>query len=121
MLNEPHKTNGVGLYIVISATILVSLSLLFTASFENAVKIQQYAMALNSNFAPSAGNSNTSSLNIGPPQKMTLSEIAQPPTISTEKRQALEQGVEQSHKCPPLPSSGQLIHGPELGTKMPKK
>jgi hypothetical protein len=81
--------------------------LLIAGSFANIVKIQ--AMAQTSN--------NNGTLNVGPPEKMTLSESSKPPVLSPEKRQALEQDQAKTHHNPQLLSSDQPILGPILGTQ----
>ncbi|MGC2426670.1 MAG: hypothetical protein WA421_06520 [Nitrososphaeraceae archaeon] len=95
---------------------VVLVSLLIAGSFENGVNIQ--AMAQNSNSSQSTNNNN-GTLNVGPPQKMTLSELSKPPVLSPEKRQALEQDQAKIHHNPKLPSSDQAILGPILGTQAP--
>jgi hypothetical protein len=96
---------------------VVFVVLLIAGSFENAVKMQQ-AIAGNSNSSLSTNNNN-GTLNVGPPEKMTLSESSKPPVLSPEKRQALEQDQAKTHHNPQLPSSDQPILGPILGTQAP--
>lgn len=93
---------------------VVLVSLLIASSFENASKIQ--AMAQNSSDSSSSTNNN-GTLNVGPPQKLTLSELSKPPVLSPEKKQALEQAQAKTHHSPQLPSSDQAILGPILGTQ----
>jgi hypothetical protein len=94
---------------------VVLVSLLIASSFENASKIQ--AMAQNSSDSSSSTNNNNGTLNVGPPQKLTLSELSKPPVVSPEKKQALEQAQAKTHHSPQLPSSDQAILGPILGTQ----
>ena len=93
---------------------VVLVSLLIASSFENASKIQ--AMAQNSSDSSSSTNNN-GTLNVGAPQKLTLSELSKPPVLSPEKKQALEQAQAKTHRGPQLPSSDQAILGPILGTQ----
>ena len=78
---------------------VVFVVLLIAGSFENAVKMQQ-AIAGNSNSSLSTNNNN-GTLNVGPPEKMTLSELSKPPVLS-QKKQALEQDQEKTHLSPPI-------------------
>ncbi len=101
--------------IVVSAlSVVVVSSFLIAGSLENGAKIQQ-AIAGNS-FQPTKNN-NDGTLNVGPPQKMTLSESSKPPVLSPEKKQALEQDQEKTHRNSQLPTSDQAILGPILGTQ----
>jgi hypothetical protein len=84
--------------------------LLIVSSFENAVIKVQQATAQNPNYSDS-------SLKLGPPQKITLSQSSKPPVLSPEKKQALEQDQPKTHHNPRLPISDQSILGPILGTQ----
>jgi len=93
---------------LLSVAFIVS-SLLIVSSFENAVIKVQQATAQNP-------NNSDSSLKLGPPQKITLSQSSKPPVLSPEKKQALEQDQPKTHHNPLLPISDQSILGPILGT-----
>jgi hypothetical protein len=86
--------------VIASVLSVVVASLLIAGSFENAAKIQQ-AMAGNSNSLQSTNNNNNGTLNVGRPEKMTLSELSKPPVLS-QKKQALEQDQEKTHLSPPI-------------------
>jgi hypothetical protein len=87
--------------VIASVLSVVVASLLIAGSFENAAKIQQ-AMAGNSNSLQSTNNDNNNgTLNVGRPEKMTLSELSKPPVLS-QKKQALEQDQEKTHLSPPI-------------------
>jgi hypothetical protein len=86
--------------VIASVLSVVVASLLIAGSFENAAKIQQ-AMAGNSNSLQSTNNKNDGTLNVGRPEKMTLSELSKPPVLS-QKKQALEQDQEKTHLSPPI-------------------
>jgi len=86
--------------VMASVLSVVVASLLIAGSFENAAKMQQ-AMAGNSNSLQSTNNNNNGTLNVGPPEKMTLSELSKPPVLS-QKKQALEQDQEKTHLSPPI-------------------
>jgi hypothetical protein len=86
--------------VMASVLSVVVASLLIAGSFENAAKMQQ-AMAGNSNSLQSTNNNNNSTLNVGRPEKMTLSELSKPPVLS-QKKQALEQDQEKTHLSPPI-------------------
>ena len=94
---------------LLSVAFIVS-SLLIVSSFENAVIKVQQATAQN----PSNSDS---SLKLGPPQKITLSQSSKPPVLSPEKKKALEQDQAKTHHNPQLPISDQSILGPILGTQ----
>ena len=86
----------------------VLVSFLVTGCFENPAKIQQ---------AKAQDYNNNGTLNVGSPQKMTISGLSKPPVLSPEKKQALEQDQAKTHHSPQLPSSDQAILGPILGTQ----
>jgi hypothetical protein len=98
---------------VLSVIFVVS-SLLIAGLLENAAKIQQ-AIAYNSILLTK--NNNDGALNVGPPEKMTISGESKPPVLSPEKREALEQDQAKIHHNPQLSLSDQAILGPIPGTQ----
>ena len=62
-------------------------------------------------------NHNGGILNLGPPEKITVTEHSKPPVLSPEKRQALQQDQAKTHHSPELPISDQAIKGPKPGTQ----
>ena len=80
-------------------------------SIENAAKIQQQAMAQNSNSLLSTKNNNNNGgiLKSGPPEKMTIAGQSKPPVLSPEKKQILEQDQAKIHHNPQLLSQIKLF------------
>jgi hypothetical protein len=102
---------------VLSVVFVVS-SLLIAGSTENAViKVQQQAIAANSTSLQSTNNNNGGALNVGPPEKITVTQHYKPPVLSPEKKQVLERDQAKTYHSPQLPSSDQAILGPILGTQ----
>jgi hypothetical protein len=101
-------------------SIVVVSSLLIAGFFENAAKIQQ-AIAVTFTSLQSTNNNNNNhnggTLNVGPPEKITVTEHSKPPVLSPEKRQALQQDQAKTHHSPELPISDQAIKGPKPGTQ----
>jgi hypothetical protein len=101
-------------------SIVVVSSLLIAGFFENAAKIQQ-AIAGTFTSLQSTNNNNNNhnggTLNVGPPEKITVTEHSKPPVLSPEKRQALQQDQAKTHNSPELPISDQAIKGPKPGTQ----
>jgi hypothetical protein len=101
-------------------SIVVVSSLLIAGFFENAAKIQQ-AIAGTFTSLQSTNNNNNNhnggTLNVGPPEKITVTEHSKPPVLSPEKRQALQQDQAKTHHSPELPISDQAIKGPKPGTQ----
>jgi hypothetical protein len=94
--------------------------LLIAGSIENAAKVQQQAMAQNSNSLQSTKNNNNNNggiLKSAPPEKMTIAGQSKPPVLSPEKKQILEQDQAKIHHNPQLSTSDQPILGPILGTQ----
>ena len=52
---------------------------------------------------------NGGTLNVGPPEKIIVTEHSKPPVLSPEKRQALQQDQAKTHHSPALPISDQAI------------
>lgn len=103
-------------------SIVVVSSLLIAGFFENGAKIQQQAIAGTFTSLQSTNNSNNNNhnggtLNVGPPEKITVTEHSKPPVLSPEKRQALQQDQAKTHHSPELPISDQAIKGPKPGTQ----
>lgn len=102
------------------SVVVVSL-LLFAGFFENAAKIQQAIAgtftSLQSTNNNNNNNHNGGTLNVGPPEKITVTEHSKPPVLSPEKRQALQQDQAKTHHSPELPISDQAIKGPKPGTQ----
>jgi hypothetical protein len=115
-----------GVASVLSVVVLVLVSLLLIAgSFENAARIQQ-AMAQNFNaLQPTTttttnnNNHNGGALSVGPPEKITILGQSEPPILSPEKKQALQQDQAKTHLSRELPTSDQTIQGPTPGTQTP--
>ena len=106
------------------SVVVVSL-LLIAGSFENAARRQQ-AIAGNSNaLQPTTttttttnnNNHNGGALSVGPPEKITILGQSQPPMLSPEKKQALQQDQAKTYRSPELPISDQTIQGPTPGTQ----
>jgi hypothetical protein len=111
---------------VLSVVVVVSL-LLIAGCFENAARIQQ-AIAGNSNAlqpttttTTTANNNNNNhnggALSVGPPEKITILGQTEPPILSPEKKQALQQDQAKTYRSPELPISDQTIQGPTPGTQ----
>lgn len=109
---------------VLSVVVVVSL-LLIAGCFENAARIQQ-AIAGNSNAlqpttttttANNNNNHNGGALSVGPPEKITILGQTEPPILSPEKKQALQQDQAKTYRSPELPISDQTIQGPTPGTQ----
>jgi hypothetical protein len=102
------------------SVVVVSL-LLIAGFFENAAKIQQAIAgtftSLQSTNNNNNNNHNGGTLNVGPPEKITVTEHSKPPVLSPEKRQALQQDQAKTHHSPELPISDQAIKGPKPGTQ----
>ena len=114
---------------VLSVVVVVVVSLLLIAGcFENAARIQQ-AIAGNSNAlqptttttTTTANNNNNDhnggALSVGPPEKITILGQTEPPILSPEKKQALQQDQAKTYRSPELPISDQTIQGPTPGTQ----
>jgi hypothetical protein len=95
--------------------------LLIAGFFENGAKIQQAIdgtfTSLQSTNNNNNNNHNGGTLNVGPPEKITVTEHSKPPVLSPEKRQALQQDQAKTHHSPELPISDQAIKGPKPGTQ----
>jgi hypothetical protein len=102
-------------------SIVVVLSLLIAGFFENGGKIQQAIAgtftSLQSTNNNNNNNHNGGTLNVGPPEKITVTEHSKPPVLSPEKRQALQQDQAKTHHSPELPISDQAVKGPKPGTQ----
>jgi hypothetical protein len=117
------------LSVVVVVVVVVSL-LLIAGCFENAARIQQ-AIAGNSNAlqpttttttTTTANNNNNNNhnggaLSVGPPEKITILGQTEPPILSPEKKQALQQDQAKTYRSPELPISDQTIQGPTPGTQ----
>jgi hypothetical protein len=92
--------------------------LLIAGSLENATKIQEVKGG-NSTLQSITNNNNhnVGSLSVGPPEKITVTELSKPPVLSPEKKQALQQDQAKTHHNPELPMSDQVILGPTPGTQ----
>jgi hypothetical protein len=113
---------------VSSVVVVVVVSLLLIAGcFENAARIQQ-AIAGNSNALQATttttttannnnNNHNGGALSVGPPEKITILGQTEPPILSPEKKQALQQDQAKTYRSPELPISDQTIQGPTPGTQ----
>jgi hypothetical protein len=113
---------------VLSVVVVVVVSLLLIAGcFENAARIQQ-AIAGNSNALQATttttttannnnNNHNGGALSVGPPEKITILGQTEPPILSPEKKQALQQDQAKTYRSPELPISDQTIQGPTPGTQ----
>jgi hypothetical protein len=95
---------------------VVASSLLIAGLLENAAKIQQ-AIADNSNSILLTKNNNDGALNVGPPEKITVTEHSTPPVLSPEKKQVLQEDQAKTHLSPELPMSDKSIQGPTPGTQ----
>jgi hypothetical protein len=102
-------------------SIVVVSSLLIAGFFENGAKIQQAIAgtftSLQSTNNNNNNNHNGGTLNVGPPEKITVTEHSKPPVLSPEKRQALQQDQAKTHHSPELPISDQAVKGPKPGTQ----
>jgi hypothetical protein len=106
---------------VLSVVFVVVTILLIAGSLENAAKIQEVkggnSSSLQSINNKNKNNHNGGSLSVGPPEKITVTELSKPPVLSPEKKQALQQDQAKTHHSPELPMSDQVIRGPTLGTQ----
>jgi hypothetical protein len=106
---------------VLSVVFVVVTLFLIAGSLENALKTQE-AKGGNSTSLQSINNNNKNnhnggSLSVGPPEKITVTELSKPPVLSPEKKQALQQDQAKTHRSPELPMSDQVIRGPIPGTQ----
>jgi hypothetical protein len=109
---------------VLSVVFVVVTILLIAGSLENAAKIQEVKggnssslQSINNNNNKNKNNHNGGSLSVGPPEKITVTELSKPPVLSPEKKQALQQDQAKTYHSPELPMSDQVIRGPTPGTQ----
>jgi hypothetical protein len=113
---------------VLSVVVVVVVSLLVIAgSFENAARKQQVIAGDSNALQPTTttattnnnnnNNHNDGALSVGPPEKVTISGQSEPPVLSPEKKQALQQHQAKTHHSPELPTSDKDIQGPKPGTQ----
>jgi hypothetical protein len=111
---------------VLSVVVVVVSLLVIAGSFENAARIQQVIAGDSNALQPTTttttnnnnnNNHNDGALSVGPPEKVTISGQSEPPVLSPEKKQALQQDQAKTHHSPELPTSDKDIQGPKPGTE----